>query len=121
MPRVLMVKADVGAVRQAERERLLSCAELCECAGCSGKSLWLFRTGRPVGVAVARRIAAAFGVPLSTTLASTRPGGRGCRAERGVRIEGDNMANLLADVKDDYRPGNAAQDLSVAIRTGELA
>lgn len=87
MPIVQMVKAVPEQVEAARRQRLLGVGELARRARVSGKTIWFFRTGQPVGIEKARAIARILRVGLEA-LVEQSGGGGGGHLESVVREDG---------------------------------
>jgi transcriptional regulator with XRE-family HTH domain len=71
MPQIDTVRLEAGGVEAARRARLLTIGELAERASCSVRTLRSARTGRPIGLPTAKRIARALGVGIRSLLAET--------------------------------------------------
>ncbi len=57
-------------VERLRRQKLMTVSELAARVGCSGRTIWAARTGRPVSFAIARAIAGALGVRASEIVQS---------------------------------------------------
>ncbi len=71
MPHIDLFELDGAVVEAARRAKLISVKELGQRAGLSGRTVWLARNGRPIGLQSVRKLARALGVGASRLLASS--------------------------------------------------
>lgn len=64
------VQLSPAGAEAARRQQLLTVSELQWRARVSHKTLWLARTGQPIGLVSAKKVARALRVPLRTLIAS---------------------------------------------------
>ncbi len=99
------VSLDRGAVEQARRQALLTVGGLQVRTRLSQKTVWLARTGKPVGLAAAKKLAKALRVPLRRLLLASMDGG-GAEARAGgdqpeqVKVQPLTNSGRAFDVRD---------------------